>query len=68
MNFIPLVREVKVGINFDDHTLSVGRLAMSERKVFFGYDRAFIDCEIETSPLNLPPPFFFYLLESFKNE
>ncbi len=54
MNLMPRVREVKVGINFGDRIMPVGRLAMNERTVFFEYNRAFIDYGMEISPLNLP--------------
>ena len=48
------IREVKVGINFGDEIIPVGRLAMRERTIYFEYDRAFIERGIEISPLRLP--------------
>ncbi len=48
------IREVKVGINFGDGIIPVGRLAMRERTIYFEYDRAFIERGIEISPLRLP--------------
>ncbi len=51
---MPSVREVKVGLNFGDAVMPVGRLAMRERTIYFEYDRSFVDRGIEISPLNLP--------------
>ncbi len=36
-NFLSLV-EIKVGINFGEATLPVGRLASRDRKIYFEYD------------------------------
>ena len=48
------VKEVKVGINFGDGVIPVGRLAMGNRKIYFEYDRDFISRKLEISPLRLP--------------
>lgn len=54
MNNIAFVKEVKVGINFGDGVVPVGRLAMRERTIYFEYDSTFIKRGIEISPLRLP--------------
>jgi len=54
MNSIAFVKEVKVGVNFGDGVVPVGRLAMRERTIYFEYDRAFIERGLEISPLRLP--------------
>lgn len=46
--------EVKVGINFGDNVIHIGRLAMRERTIYFEYDSTFIKRGIEISPLRLP--------------
>jgi len=46
--------EIKVGINFGDAVIPVGRLAMRERTIYFEYDSTFIKRGIEISPLRLP--------------
>ena len=48
------VTEVKVALNFSDETMSVGRLAMRERTIYFEYDGSFIERGIEISPMRLP--------------
>ncbi len=54
MSNITSVKEVKVGINFGDAVMPVGRLAMRERVIYFEYDRTFIERGVEISPLRLP--------------
>ncbi len=54
MSKIKSVREVKVGINFGSGLTSVGRLAIRERKIYFEYEREFINQGLEISPLRLP--------------
>lgn len=54
MSKITSVKEVKVGINFGDVVMPVGRLAMRERTIYFEYDPTFIERGIEISPLRLP--------------
>ena len=45
--------EVKVGLNFGNETLTVGRLATRGRTIYFEYDSSFIELGIEISPLRL---------------
>ena len=54
MNTIKSIKEVKVGINFGDGVIPVGRLAIRERQIYFEYDRTFIEGGLEISPLRLP--------------
>jgi len=54
MSNITSIKEVKVGINFGDGALPIGRLAMREHTIYFEYDRAFIEHGLEISPLRLP--------------
>lgn len=46
-------REIKVGLNFGGNTIPVGRLAMRERTIYFEYHAAFIEHDMEISPLKL---------------
>lgn len=48
------IKELKVGINFGEGTIPVGRLALSNRQIYFEYDRDFIDRDIEISPFQMP--------------
>jgi serine/threonine-protein kinase HipA len=48
------ITEIKVGLNFGTDTIPVGRLAMRDRKIYFEYDRAFIERGLDISPLRLP--------------
>ena len=48
------VKEIKVGLNFGDKTIAVGRLALRDRKIYFEYDAAFIESGPAISPLRLP--------------
>lgn len=54
MSIIQSVKQVKVGIDFGDGMISVGRLAMSDRQIYFEYDADFIGRGMEISPLRLP--------------
>jgi len=36
------LNEIKVGLNFGDKTIHVGRLASRDYKIYFEYDEAFI--------------------------
>ena len=54
MNDIASVKEIKVGLNFHETIMPVGRLAMRERAIYFEYDASFIEAGIAISPLNLP--------------
>ena len=48
------VNEIKVSLDFGTKRIAVGRLAMRERKVYFEYDRSFIELNLEISPIRLP--------------
>lgn len=48
------VKEVKVGLNFGDATIPVGRLAIRDRKIYFEYHSTFIEANLDISPLRLP--------------
>lgn len=52
MSFAP-VNEVKVALEFGAGPVSVGRLAIRERKIYFEYDRTFLAQGLEISPLRL---------------
>ena len=54
MKKIQSIKEVKVGINFGDGIISVGRLAIRDRQIYFEYDRDFINLGMEISPIRLP--------------
>tara|TARA_R110002110_G_scaffold359443_1_gene568875 strand:- start:2544 stop:3782 length:1239 start_codon:yes stop_codon:yes gene_type:complete len=53
-NYISLT-ELKVGLDFGDGTLPVGRLANREGKIYFEYDATFLKTGLNISPLRLPP-------------
>lgn len=48
------LNEIKVGLNFGDKTIPVGRLASRDHKIYFEYDEAFINKGLDISPLKLP--------------
>jgi serine/threonine-protein kinase HipA len=48
------VKEIKVGINFGNGVISVGRLAIRKRTIYFEYERSFLERNLEISPLRLP--------------
>ncbi len=50
----PLVREIRVGLDFGPGVIPVGRLAARGRAIYFGYDREFIASGLDISPLRLP--------------
>lgn len=54
MNSIGSIKEIKVGLNFGNNDLSVGRLALHGHSIYFEYDRAFIEKGLEISPLRMP--------------
>jgi serine/threonine-protein kinase HipA len=54
MKNIADVKEIKVGLNFGEKTIAVGRLALRDRKIYFEYDAAFIENGPAISPLRLP--------------
>jgi len=53
-NYLSLT-ELKVGLDFDDNVIPVGRLANRESKIYFEYDAAFLKTGLNISPLRLPP-------------
>jgi serine/threonine-protein kinase HipA len=48
------VNEIKVSLDFGTKRIAVGRLAMRGRKVYFEYERSFIELNLEISPIRLP--------------
>lgn len=54
MNNYSSLLEVKVGLQFDDEVIPVGRLATRDYKIYFEYDISFIPKGLEISPLKLP--------------
>ncbi len=54
MSNIISLNEVKVGLNFGENTIPVGRLASRNAQIYFEYDEAFLDLGLEISPLKLP--------------
>lgn len=54
MKDVSPVNEIKVGLDFGNESISVGRLAIRDGVIYFEYDSAFIERGIEISPLRLP--------------
>jgi len=54
MKDVTPINEIKVGLDFGDENLSVGRLAIRDGVIYFEYDGGFIERGIEISPLRLP--------------
>lgn len=48
------VKEVKVGLNFGDGIIPVGRLAINNRQIYFQYHESFIEQNLNISPFHLP--------------
>ncbi len=48
------VKEVKVGLNFGDQVIPVGRLAINNRQIYFQYHDSFIEQNLNISPFHLP--------------
>ena len=48
------VSEIKVGINFGDKILPVGRLAINNRQIYFQYHDSFLEQNLNISPFHLP--------------
>ncbi len=46
--------EIKVGLNFGEKVIPVGRLAAREHVIYFEYNRTFIEHGLEISPFRLP--------------
>ncbi len=54
MSLFLSLKEIKVGLNFGENTLAVGRLASRNRKIYFEYDATFLSNGLNISPLGLP--------------
>ena len=64
------IKELKVGLNFGSEIQPVGRLAIRDGIIYFEYDNAFLETNLEISPIKLPlqrgvielprTPFFFF--------
>lgn len=50
----PSLNLLKVGIEFSEETLPVGKLASRENRIYFEYAPAFLDRRLGISPFNLP--------------
>lgn len=50
----PSLNLLKVGIEFSEEVLPVGKLASRENRIYFEYDSAFLDRRLDISPINLP--------------
>lgn len=48
------VKEIKVGLNFGDGIIPVGRLAINNRQIFFQYHLDFLEKNLNISPFHLP--------------
>jgi serine/threonine-protein kinase HipA len=52
-NYSP-IKELKIGLQFDKNIIPVGRLAIRDAKIYFEYEKDFIQRNLEISPLKLP--------------
>ena len=48
------IKEIKVGLNFGSEIQPVGRLAIRNGIIYFKYDEAFLQNNLEISPIKLP--------------
>lgn len=48
------IKELKVGLNFGEEIQPVGRLAIRDGIIYFEYDNAFLETNLEISPIKLP--------------
>lgn len=48
------IKELKVGLNFGSEIQPVGRLAIRDGIIYFEYDHAFLETNLEISPLKFP--------------
>jgi len=48
------VKEAKVGLNFGDQVIPIGRLAINNRQIYFQYHDSFIEQNLNISPFHLP--------------
>lgn len=53
MNFIP-VSQIRVGLDFGNGVMPLGRLALRDRKIYFEYDADFLNQDLNVSPFRLP--------------
>lgn len=54
MTPLKTVSEVKVGLDFGEGAIAVGRLAVRARRIYFEYDPDFISQGLEIAPLKMP--------------
>ena len=52
-NYISL-EQIKVGLNFENETIPVGRLAYRQKRIYFEYDASFLAKGLNISPIKLP--------------
>ena len=48
------INELRVGIDFNEEIIPVGRLATRDYRIYFEYDQDFISRGLEISPIKLP--------------
>jgi len=48
------IKEIKVGLNFGSRVQPVGRLAVRNSVIYFEYNEAFLQTNLEISPIKLP--------------
>ena len=48
------IKEIKVGLNFGDKIIAVGRLAINKHQIYFQYHNSFIEQNLNISPFHLP--------------
>lgn len=48
------IKELKVGLNFGSEIQPVGRLAIRDGIIYFEYDNAFLETNLEISPIKFP--------------
>ena len=53
MSYTP-INKIKVYLAFTSDALPVGRLALRERRIYFEYDKTFLDRGLDVSPLKCP--------------
>lgn len=53
MNYFP-VKKIKITLDFGNRRIDVGSLAAHNNKIYFEFERSFLDSKLEISPLKLP--------------
>ncbi|MFT6865738.1 MAG: serine/threonine-protein kinase HipA [Cyclobacteriaceae bacterium] len=48
------LNQIKIGLNFGNGIIPVGRLASRDNNIYFEYDQSFLASNLEISPINLP--------------